>query len=335
MSATIANTLARAYLRIKGILIRPSARTRLLPLIIFTTLGILPFIITNPYYRDWMFMTYLWAGLGCAWNIIGGYAGQLSIGHTAFFGLGAYVSSILLTNYDLSPWIGMLAGGLIALLAAIVIGTATLRLRGPFFVLSTIAFAEVLRLMAIAWRSLTQGSLGIIIPFRPGLEYMSWCSKLPYAVIAFVYMLLQYSVCAIIQRSRFGYFLVALRENEEAAQALGVNTARCKVMALVISAFLTALGGTIYAQYTLFIEPHTVLDIMTSVQMVLISIVGGLGTALGPILGALFVVPLGSFLRGQLVMVSGLHGLVYGVVLVIISLLLPQGLFGYLSRRAR
>ncbi len=304
-----------------------------LPVVTLAALGILPFLVTNAYYRDWMFMAYLWGGLSAAWNIIGGYAGQLSIGHAMFFGLGAYASTLLYVDFGLSPWVGMLVGGLIAVLAAFVLGATTFRLRGSFFVLSTIAFSEVLRLMAIAWRSLTRGSLGIIIDFKPSLAHMTWRGKLPYVYLAFAYMALIYILCIVIERTKFGYSLVALRENEDAAQALGVNTARNKVIALVLSAFLTAVGGTLYAQYRLFIEPDMVFRVMVSVQMTLIAIIGGLGTALGPIIGALLLVPLSGFLRGELVMVSGLHGLVYSLALIVVIRFAPRGIFGYFSRR--
>jgi branched-chain amino acid transport system permease protein len=298
-------------------------------------LAIAPFVVTNAYYRDLMFMTYIWAGLAAAWNIIGGYAGQLSIGHAAFFGVGAYASAILYSVLGVSPWIGMLVGGVIAGVTAAIIGTASLRLRGTFFVLATIAFAEVARLMAIAWGPLTRGNLGIILDFRPSFANMTWQGKLPYVMLAFAYMLLMYVLTRLLERTRFGYGLVALRENEDAAEALGVSTARYKVMALVLSAFLTAVGGAIFSQYLLFIEPDTVFGIMISVQMVLIGIIGGTGTALGPLIGALFVIPVSTFLRGQLVSVSGLHGVVYGVALVTVAMLMPHGIFGYILRRRR
>lgn len=304
-----------------------------LEILLFIVLAILPLVIKSPYYRDWMVMAFLWAGLASAWNIIAGYAGQLSIGHAAFFGLGAYTSALLYMNAGVSPWIGMLAGGIVSALMAAIIGVATLRLRGTFFVLATIAFTEVLRLMAIAWRSLTRGSLGVIVDFDPSFTNMTWRGKTAYIYLAFAYMLLICLICFVIERTKFGYYLIALREDEDAARALGVPTARAKMIAAIISAFLTAMGGAIYTQYLLYIEPGVVFGVMTSVEFLLIGIVGGLGTALGPVLGALLIVPLGSFLRGQLAMVSGLHGFAYGLALALVIIFMPEGVFGYLSLR--
>lgn len=296
-------------------------------------LAILPFAVRSPYYRDWMFKVYLWGGVATAWNIIGGYAGQLSIGHAAFFGVGAYASAILYSVLGVSPWIGMVVGAAIAGAAGVIIGGASLRLRGTFFVLATIAFAEVVRLMAIEWDSLTRGSLGIILEFRPSFSNMTWNGKLSYVILAFAYMLLMYFLSRFLERTKFGYSLVALREDEDAAEALGIATARYKIIALVLSASLTAVGGAIFSQYLLFIEPAMVFGVMVSVEMVLISIVGGTGTALGPLVGALFIVPVSNFLRGELVEVSGLHGVVYGVALVVVAMVMPDGLYGWILSR--
>ena len=298
-------------------------------------LGILPLIIRSPYYRDWMVMSFLWAGAAGAWNIIGGFAGQLSIGHASFFGIGAYTSVLLYVNHGISPWFGMVVGGMLSALTAAIIGISTLRLRGTFFVLATIAFAEVLRLMATAWRSLTRGSLGISPDFQPAFMNMMWRGKIAYIYLAFAYMIFILVICVLIERNKLGYYLTALREDEDAAQSLGVPAARAKTVAFIMSAFLTSLAGSIYAQYVLYIEPDVVFGIMVSVQVLLFGIVGGRGSALGPIIGALIVVPLGSFLRGQLAAVSGLHGFVYGLALVLVVIFAPEGVYGYLLLRSR
>lgn len=304
-------------------------------LIIFVCLGLLPLVITSPYYRDWLISSYIWAGTACAWNIIGGYAGQLSIGHAAFFGIGAYSTTLLSLNFGISPWIGMILGGIISAVTAAVVGIATLRLKGTFFVLATIAFTEVVRLMAIAWRDLTRGSLGISLDFKPSFLNMMWQDKFPYVCVSFAFMLLIYVICRIIESNKFGYFLVAIREDQDAAQSLGVNTAKYKTLAFMLSAFLTSMGGSIYSLYILYIDPDFVFGIMISVQLLLIAIVGGRSSALGPILGAVIVVPLGSFLRGQLSTISGLHGFLYGLALTVVIIFAPDGIWGFYSKQKR
>jgi len=299
--------------------------------LIWLAMGFLPFILKSEYYKDCLVLTLLWAGVAMGWNILGGYAGQLSIGHAAFFGMGAYVSTLLYINYGLSPWIGMLIGGLMAGGFAFLLGLITLRLRGPFFVLATIAFAEVIRISAISWRSLTRGSLGILIPFNLGFWNMIWRGKDAYIWLTLVYMLLVYIVCRTIESRKFGYYLVALRENNPAALALGIDTAKMKARAAFISAFITAIGGSIYAQYIMFVEPSTVFGIMCSVQMSLIAIIGGLGIAGGPIFGAFLLIPLSTFFRGALTKYSGLNGLVYGFVLVFVILFMREGLLPKIS----
>lgn len=289
-------------------------------------IGFLPFILKSDYHKDCLVLTLLWAGVAMGWNILGGYAGQLSIGHAAFFGMGAYVSTLLYMNYGLSPWIGMLIGGLIVVVFAGFVGLITLRLRGPFFVLATIAYAEVMRISAISWRSLTRGSFGIFIPSNLGFWNMTWRGKDAYIWLTLVYMLLVYIVCRTIESRKFGYYLVALRENNAAALALGIDTTKMKVLATLISAFITAIGGSIYAQYMMFVEPSTVFGIMWSVQIALIAIVGGLGIAGGPILGAFLLIPLSTFFKGALTKYSGLSGLVYGFVLIVVIFFIREGL---------
>ncbi len=302
--------------------------------IVWLLLAVAPLLVTNAFYKDCLVLTFLWAGLSSAWNITSGYAGQLSIGHAAFFGIGAYASTLLYMRLGVSPWLGMLAGGALAAAIAAMLGSITLRLRGPFFCLATIAFAEVMRLAAVSWRGLTEGSLGILIPFKPGFLNMIWRGKQPYIWLTLGFVFLVYLVSRILETRRFGYYLVALRENDDAASALGVDTARMKVVATALSAFLTAVGGTIYAQYFMFVEPAAVFGIDASVQMALIAIIGGLATAGGPILGALLLIPLSTFLRGWLASYSGLHGLIYGLALVVIVMFMTEGLLPRISSLA-
>jgi branched-chain amino acid transport system permease protein len=304
------------------------------PVILVAFLCALPLLPQKSFYQDLIVMIFFWGTLAAAWNLVGGFAGQISLGHTAFFGIGAYTSTLLWLNFGISPWLGMLAGAGLAILVAVGIGAPCFRLRSHFFALATIAFAEVLHLLASYWRGLTQGGVGLLISFKPGIGNLMFRSKIPYAYVALGLMLLIILVSYIIRNSRFGFYLVSLREDQDAAESLGVKTARCKLIALIISVFFTAVSGTFYAQYLLFIDPDTVFSLPFSIELALLSIIGGLGTVIGPILGAFVLIPLDVLLRGWLGGISaGLNFIVYGVVLVVAVIYFPRGIAGWLRAR--
>jgi ribose/xylose/arabinose/galactoside ABC-type transport system permease subunit len=188
-----------------------------------------------------MILTLIWAGISAAWNLLAGFAGQFSLGHAAFLGIGAYAAAIGATHYGILPWGGMIAGALIAGSLALVIGSISLRMRGPFFTLLTIAFAEVVRLIAIYWKHLTNGSEGVIIELKPGLMNLHFLEKWPYLIIAGIYAIAMGGLCAAIRRSRIGHQLLAIRDDEDAARSLGVPAYRLRVAATVISAVCTAV----------------------------------------------------------------------------------------------
>ena len=303
-----------------------------LPLALVAFLLVLPTLPRNPFYEDLIVMIFFWGTLASAWNLVGGFAGQISLGHTAFFGIGAYTSTLLWLKFGLSPWLGMFAGAGLAVLVAMGIGIPCFRLRSHFFALATIAFAEVLRHVASYWRSLTQGGVGLLIPFKPGAGNFMFRGKIPYAYIALGLMLLIIFVSYIIRNSRFGFYLISLREDQDAAETVGVNTSRCKLIALMTSVFFTALGGTFYAQYLLFIDPDTVFSLSLSIELALLTIIGGLGTVIGPIIGAFILIPLDVLLRGWLGGISaGLNFIVYGTVLVVAVIYFPRGVAGWLK----
>ena len=298
----------------------------------------LPFTTSNAYYLDIVVQVYMWAAAAVAWNLLGGYAGQFSLGHSAFFGIGAYTSSLLLLTAGLTPWVGMLAGGALAALFALVIGYLAIRLRGPFFTLATIALAEVLQILAVYFRDLTGGSQGLSLPFAASAANFTFDGKRAYALAGLGFLLFALLVSWLIERSRLGYYLVAIREEEEAARAVGVPVLGIKLIATAASAFLTAMVGTFYAQYVLWIEPAHTFSLDVSVQLALIAIIGGLGTLLGPVIGAALIIPLNMFLRAWLgASYAGLYLVVYGLVLVLVVLYARQGLVvearGWLTRR--
>jgi len=298
--------------------------------------SVLAFIVADKFYLHVLIMMLFYAAVSSAWNIVGGFAGQLSLGHAAFFGIGAYTSSLLFINFGISPWIGMLIGGVLATLVAGAIGWPSFRLRGPFFTLVTIAFAEVLRILTLYAHDLTRGSIGISVPFRPAVGNFIFRQLSAYAVVALIFLMLTVMVNLWIESSRLGYYLAALREDEDAAQALGIDTARYKLVATLVSAFLTALGGTFYAQYILFIEPFAIFSLDFSVLLAMMAIIGGIGTVWGPVAGAFLVTPLQEGLQAKLGgELHGLHLVVYGAALIVVVILLPQGIVPSIAGRVK
>lgn len=296
-------------------------------------LFILPLFIKSPYYQDLLFMMFFYAILAGAWNFVGGFAGQISLGHTAFFGIGAYTSTLLYLNLGLSPWLGMLAGAILAVLVGICIGTPCFRLKTHFFALSTIAFAEVLRLLAIYFRDLTNGTVGLQIPFEPGWQYLMFKDKLPYIYITLVLMLIVIFLSHYIRHSKTGYYLIALKEDQDAAESLGVKTSLYKLIAFIISVIFVSLGGSLYSQYLLFIDPGTVFSFTYSVDMALFSIIGGVGTVLGPIAGAFILTPFDILLREWLGSdFFGLNFVIYGTILIIAVIYFPSGLVPWIDK---
>jgi branched-chain amino acid transport system permease protein len=290
-------------------------------------LVVLPILIDHPYYREIIALIFLWSAMAGAWNIVGGYAGKFSLGHAAFFGVGAYTSGLLYVRLGISPWLGMIAGMILSVLLALFIGVVTLRLKGKFFALCTIAFGQLIEIMAVYLRGVTGGSEGLLIPFNEGILNLTFSSKLTWVYIFCGLMLLVYGASRWIEKSALGYKLSALREDEDAAEALGVNTLWAKLASISISAALTSIGGSLFAQYFLWLEPSFCVALDLSVQFALYAIIGGMGTAIGPILGASLITPLQIFLRAVLGnAASGVSMLIYGLILVIVVLFMPKGI---------
>ncbi len=278
---------------------------------------------------------FVFAAMACAWNILGGFAGQLSLGQTIFYGIGGYAAAMLNQHFAIIPWLAGPVGAAVAIVVAIFIAWPCLRLRGPFFALSTIAFLEVIRLLAIHFKDFTGGSAGLPIPMFVGTEmrigwaWMLFREKENYLFIAFGLMLLCLAASWLVRRSRLGFYLVAVREREDAAKAVGVNTTAVKLSAFALSAALTSLVGTFHGVYLNFIDPETMFSLPLAIQVAMFALIGGLGTVTGPIWGTLLVVPIAEAARGWLgAAANGLHGLVYGVVLVVVVLTMPHGLVG-------
>ncbi|RMC35636.1 ABC transporter permease subunit [Paracoccus alkanivorans] len=274
----------------------------------------------------------IFAALSTAWNIVGGYAGQLSLGHAVFYGIGGY-AGVMLANLGISPWFGMFAGAGVAVIVAIIVSYPCFRLHGPFFALATIAFLEVFRVLALHFKEFTGGATGMMISLNIGWEWMVFRERLPALVIAFGMMLVCLAAAWVIRNRRLGFYLVATRERESAAKAAGVNTVKVRLMAVSVSAALSAMLGTFHAMYLTFIEPEAMFSLEFSIQIAMFALIGGIGTIWGPLLGAVLLVPITEFARGALgAEAIGLHGFVYGIVLMLVVLFMPNGIMGLLSR---
>ena len=293
---------------------------------------ILPQLIGD-YFVHLVTTVLLFGYLGVAWNILGGYAGQFSFGHAAFFGVGAFTSTLLQIHLGVNPWIGMFLAGIAGLLLGLFIGFLTFRygLRGPYFALAMLALAEMLRVLAVEWMTVKY-PLGIILPLiGDSFRGFQFRSKVPYYyVILFMVALVLY-LSRVIEDNRIGSYFKAIRENEDAAETLGVNTFKYKMMAMAISSFLTAMGGTFYAQYYLTIDEEAAFGVAVSIEILLGPIIGGAGTVFGPILGAGILECLSEGSRNLLGAYSGVHLMLYGAILIVIIIFLPKGILGGLQ----
>jgi branched-chain amino acid transport system permease protein len=290
---------------------------------IFAVALVIPLFLHNDYFLQVIFRLFLFATLGLAWNLVGGYAGQLSLGHAAFFGVGAY--GLALLSKWTSPWLAIGGGVVLALVAAVIIGSVSFRLRGPYFCLATIAFAEVVRLIAKNLSNVTGGDVGAAVPslFPRNTMVSFYYAGVVLAIAAFA---LSYWV----ERSRFGYYLMAIREDEDTALSVGVNTARVKLLSLLLSAALSALAGVLYASLFLYIVPDQMLGIELSVEIAILPMLGGAGTLLGPLVGSLVLETASEVFKN---IFKEAHLLIYGILIVLVVLFLPEGIVGTLIRK--
>ena len=272
-------------------------------------------------------MMFLYAVLGHGWNILGGFAGQTSIGHGVFFGLGAYASTVLFIRYGVNPWLGMIAGAVVAAAVGVAIGLPCFRLRGHYFVIATLVLAEIAYQLFAAW-TFVGGASGLSIPVaEPGLaSFQFHRDRTPYYYIALAMLVAVTAFVWWLARSRLGYILQAIRDDEEALRSLGLSPARYKLLAMAASAAIVGAGGVFYAQYVLFIDPASVLTLALSVVIALIPIFGGVGRVAGPIIGAAVLVPISEYSR---VWFSGsgrnVDLLIYGFLIMVIAVYRPNG----------
>ncbi len=310
---------------------KPSA---VIPLLV---LFLLPWTSDNIHFHHVLIMFMLFATLSQAWNVIGGYAGQVSFGHATFFGVGAYAALVLLKKFGLTPWAGMLIGGGIAVILAVLIGYPVFRLKGHYFAISTFAVAEIVERLFMNW-DFVEGAIGLPAPVLPEnlLNFMWYKTKIPYFYIAFILFVLVLLLAYKIERSRLGFYFRAIKQSPEAAEGLGIDTTKFKMVAMIISAFLTALCGSFYAQYILYIDPPSVLSLDISIKIVLVTVLGGAGTIIGPILGSMILIPLSEYSRILLGGTGkGVDLIVFGALILVISVFQPQGVAGFFKKAGK
>lgn len=293
----------------------------------------LPFLTTNQFFLHLGITVLMWTVLGVAWNLLGGFAGQVSFGHATFFGVGAYTMMILYLKVGLAPWYGIALGGIVGALVSLPIGLICFRLRGPYFSLSTLAVAEIVRLVALNWEALTNGPVGLLITTLPAVSFagrsVNWESKIPFYYVVAVLVLIAMLATYGLSRSRLGAYLLAIREDEDTAESVGIDTVRAKVVTLALSAFFTGMAGGFYGLYFRYVDPDAVFPIALSVEMVFIAVVGGLATVVGPVIGAVFLVTIGELFRERFLVG---HLIFYGLFMMLAIRYLPEGIWGGVRR---
>ena len=296
-----------------------------------------PMFVKDVYVQNIMVLTRMYAALSQSWNILGGYCGQISLGHALYFGLGAYTTAILFTKFGVLPWFGMLIGGFISAAIALALGYPTFRLGGHYFAIATIVITEIAFLLFLNW-DWAGAALGIDIPVRADswLKFQFTRSKLPYFHFALAFAAVAWLVTWWLENSKWGYWWRAVKDNSDAAESLGVVVFKSKMGAAAISAFLTAIGGAFYAQFVSYIDPESVMSFQFSLLISLPAVLGGIGTLWGPVFGAAILIPVTeltrSFIGGS---GRGVDLIVYGSLIMLISLTRPDGLLGIFSRKRK
>jgi branched-chain amino acid transport system permease protein len=317
-------------------------RKNLMPLVLLASLAGLPFVLKSEYFLHLMILFLLWVVIGSSWNVLAGYTGQVSFGHAAFFGVGAYTAGLLFQHLQVSPWWGMALGGIVAVLIGLPFGAICFPLRGAYFALASLALGEGIRHVATIAESFTGGMEGIMI-------MPTFVSKVPYYYIALTLAVLSVLSIRLIVNSRPGYYFVSIREDQDAAESLGIDTTLYKNISLAISAFWTGMAGALYMNYMGFIDPNVVFSLHDySIMAILVAIVGGVGTIYGPTVGAFIMVAFQEFFRtgffglfeylgdktgspvfttlGDAVRQS--HVLGFGLLVIVVILFLPNGIAG-------
>ena len=293
---------------------------------------VFPFFFSSSFMVNFGVLALFYAFIGQSWNIAGGFAGQLSFGHVVFFGAGAYASTILQLRFGMNPWLGLPASAIAGAIVGGIIGFLSFRagLKGSYFALITLAFAEALRILVNSV-AFTGGGLGLLIPAKIGANNFQFSERIGFYFVILSLTVVSVAIAVWLKHSRFGAQLAAIRENEDAAMALGINVFNEKVKVMVLSGALCGMGGSFFAQYFLYIDPTIVFGVDKSVEMLLVSMIGGAGTVYGPLIGAVLLAGVSDVTR-VLTNVQGLSLVLYGTLLVIIIAFLPNGLIDLFKR---
>ena len=293
-----------------------------LPLILLAVFSVLPLLGLSSYVMHILIFVIMWAVIGMAWNLLGGYCGQVSFGHAAFFGIGAYTSGILYSKLGVSAWWGMPLSLLVVTASSLVIGYIFLRLRGPFFALGTLAMGVILRVTAENLTAFTEGDLGIMIRER------TWVEKIWYYYIILIVAVCTFYLIKKVVESKLGYYFVAIREDQDAAESLGINTTYYKTVALCLSAVITGLAGAFYTNYMGYIDPKVVFALHDiSIVTIMVVMVGGVATYWGPLVGSVIMVVLAEVIR-SIPKLGTAHHTLFGILLIVIIIFLPNGIVG-------
>lgn len=306
-------------------------------LAVLALLPAFPRLVGHSFSGHVLVMILLYASMAQAWNILGGYCGQVSFGHSVFFGIGAYGAGMAVVTYHSTPWCGALAGALAAALVSVVISYPCFRLKGHYFAIATFAIVEIFNRLFMVWDKVG-GALGLDYPILPdGWRNFSWSStKAGYYYGALGLFVLVFSVVRWMERHRFGYYLRAVREGQETAESLGVDASAAKLWAMALSAFLAALCGAFFVQYNFRVDPPMVMSMDMSMSFVLITVLGGVGTFLGPLLGAAVLIPLQEYTRAYLSHLgSGVDLIVFGLLIILVMVKQPGGIMGLIAGVAR
>lgn len=310
-------------------------------LIIIAILALIPIITKSKAVLNAVILLLIFATLGEAWNLITGFAGQTSFGHAAFFGIGAYTSAVLYYRYGITPWIGLILGGIIAAAVAAIMSYPCFKLKGHYFAVATLAVAEIIKQIFVSWKYV-EGATGISIPIIPRssdfikrLFYLQFNEKTPWVYICLVMFTAVIILCSYLENSKKGYYLKAIRESHEVAESIGINPTNYKLYTMLISAFISAICGSIYAQYILYIDPFMMFSLDVSMKIVLLTVLGGVGNVFGPIIGASIFIPLSEFTRIKLGgSGTGVDLMIYGLLIILITCYQPKGVIGIVQKLA-
>jgi len=301
--------------------------------LVLILLPLIPQVAANSFTQHVLILILLYASMSQSWNIIGGYCGQVSFGHSVFFGIGAYGAGMAVVKFGLPPWPGIIIGALSAMVVAVLISYPCFRLKGHYFAIATFAIVEIFNRLFMVWYWVN-GAIGLDYPLvEVGWKNFMWYrTKIPYYYGALLLFVIIFSTVRFIEKSYFGYYLKAVREDQETAEATGINSALVKLSAMALSAFLAAFCGAFFVQYNLRVDPPMVMSLQVSMIFVLVTILGGAGTLFGPLLGAMILIPLQEYTR---VLWGGMGRgndlMIFGLLIILIMIRQPKGIMGLVN----